>query len=242
MVMKMKKPYTEMDYINDLANLFKQTQYLIDLVNEKNGFHAHMTEEPVNLQEPFGAILWHRRTSMNFPLCIAANMCEIDIMDMIKMELGWAMPQENYDEIMQVLMVIYGLTPDVWLKIRQKGRDYQREKPMDLSYYLGIDLPAYYNAYRPAKIYGRQNGPRSYIRHSIDVVAKRFSNGTELPQQIIWKDGRVFPVEKIDVAQESARLKTGGIGTRFSCWFKGQQRNICYQTQGKWFVETPCFT
>lgn len=242
MVMKMKKPYTEMDYINDLANLFKQTQYLIDLVNEKNGFHAHMTEEPVNLQEPFGAILWHRRTSMNFPLCIAANMCEIDIMDMIKMELGWAMPQENYDEIMQVLMVIYGLTPDVWLKIRQKGRDYQREKPMDLSYYLGIDLPAYYNAYRPAKIYGGQNGPRSYIRHSIDVVAKRFSNGTELPQQIIWKDGRVFPVEKIDVAQESARLKTGGIGTRFSCWFKGQQRNICYQTQGKWFVETPCFT
>ncbi len=138
----MKKPYTEMDYINDLARLFKQTQYLIDLVNEKNGFHAHMTEEPVNLQEPFGAILWHRRTSMNFPLCIAANMCEIDIMDMIKMELGWAMPQENYDEIMQVLMVIYGLTPDVWLKIRQKGRDYQREKPMDLSYYLGIDLTA----------------------------------------------------------------------------------------------------
>ena len=242
MVMKMKKPYTEMDYINDLAGLFKRTQHLIDLVNEKNGFHAHMTEEPVNLQEPFGAILWHRRTSMNFPLCIAANMCEIDIMDMIKMELGWAMPQENYEHVMQVLMLIYGLAPDVWLQIRQKGRDYQREKPMDLSYYLGIDLPAYYNAYRPIKIYGRQNGPLSYIRHSIDVVAKRFSNGTELPQQIIWKDGRVFPVEKIDVAQESARLKTGGIGTRFSCWFKGQQRNICYQTQGKWFVETPCFT
>ena len=49
--MKMKKQYTEMDYINDLARLFEQTQYLIDLVNEKNGFHAHMTQEPVDLQD-----------------------------------------------------------------------------------------------------------------------------------------------------------------------------------------------
>ena len=238
----MKTQYSEADYINDLARHFENTQYLLDLINEKNGFQAHMTEEPIDLQEPFGAILWHRRTSMDFPLCVAANMCEIDILDMIKMEMGWAMPQENYDHVMETLLVIYGLVPEVWVQIREKGRDYQNEKPMDLSYYLGIDLPSYFNAYRPAKKYGKQNNPLSYIRHSIEVVAQRFSNGKELPRQVIWTDGRVFPVEKIDVAQEAARLKTGGIGTRFSCWFKGQQRNICFQKQGQWFVETPCFT
>ena len=173
----MKKQYTEADYINDLARLLQGTQQLLDLVNEKNGFHAHLTEEPVDLQEPFGAILWHRRTNMNYPLCIAANMCDIDILDMVKMEMGWAMPQENYDHVMETLLVIYGFMPDVWLKIKQKGVEYKREKPMDLSYYLGLDLPAYYNAYRPAKIYGKQANTLSYIRHSINVVAKQFSDG-----------------------------------------------------------------
>ena len=245
--MKMMEAKNEMDgfdyasYFDRLNRLSQMTQEMIDLINEKYGFHVHMTQAPIDLREPFGAILWHRRTNMNFPLCVAAELCKIDIMDMIKMELGWAMPQENFDEIMMHLMSIYGITPSIWFKIRQKGREYQKEKPMDLSYYLGIDLPAYYNAYRPAKIYGEQNGPLSYVRHSIDVVAQRFSNGKALPKQIIWKDGRVFPIDKIDVAQESARLETGGIGTRFSCWFKGQQRNICYETQGQWFVESPVF-
>ena len=123
-----------------------------------------------------------------------------------------------------------------------KGRQYQQEKPMDLSYYLGLDLPAYYRAYRPAKVYGKSNSPLSYIRNRIKVIAQRFSNGKELPRQVIWEDGRVFTIDKIDVAQEAARLKTGGIGTRFSCWFNGQQRNVCFQTQGQWFVETPCYT
>ena len=237
----MEIQYNGPEYIDALARHLEKTQYLLDLVNEKTGFHTHLSEEPVDLQEPFGAILWRRRTSMDYPLCIAADMCEIDILDMIKMEMGWAMPQENYDHVMETLLVIYGFMPDVWVQIRQRGLDYQNEKPLDLSCYLGIDLPAYFNAYRPVKIYGKNNNPLSYIRHSIHVVAQRFSNGKELPRQVIWTDGRVFPVDRIDAAQEAARLKTGGIGTRFSCWFKGRQRNICYQTQGKWFVETPCF-
>ncbi len=237
----MKKQYSEADYFNALARHLENTQHLLDLINEKNGFQAHMTQEPVDLQEPFGAILWHRRTNMNFPLCVAANMCEIDILDMIKMEMGWTVPQENYDYVMETLLIIYGFMPDIWKKIKQKGVEYQREKPMDLSCYLGIDLPAYFNAYRPAKIYGKQSNALSYIRHRINVVAKQFSDGKELPRQVIWTDGRVFPIDKIDAAQEAARLKTGGIGTRFSCWIKGQQRSICYQTQGQWFVETPCF-
>ena len=240
--MALKEKYSEIDYVDDLVQLLEKTQYLLDLVNERNGIHAHMTREPVDLREPFGAILWHRRTSMDYPLCIAAQMCEMGVKDMVKMEMGWVMPQDNYDHVMDTLQVIYGFMPDVCRQIRKKGREYQREKPMDLSYYLGIDLPEYYSAYRPAKIYGKQKTPLSYIRQSVDVVARHFSNGKELPHQVIWNDGRVFPVDKIDAAQESARLKTGGIGTRFSCWFKGQQRDICYQTQGQWFVETPSFT
>ena len=241
-MMKMQEPDFEKAYdLSYVVRLGQATQELIETINEKYGFHVHKTQEPINLREPFGAILWHRRTNMNFPVCMAAQACGMAPMDLIKMELGWAMPQENYDQIMTSLLNAYGFTPSIWLKINQKGLDYQQEKPMDLSYYLGIDVPAYYNGYRPTRIYYGQDGRISYIRQKIDVVAQRFANGKELPRQIIWKDGRVFPVDKIDVAQESARLKSGGIGTRFSCWFRGQQRNICYQTPGRWFVETPRF-
>ena len=59
-----------------------------------------------------------------FPLCIAASICQMDILDMVKMEMGWAMPQENYESVMEALMVAYGLMPDVWNKIRQKGKRY----------------------------------------------------------------------------------------------------------------------
>lgn len=235
------KVYTYADYIDDLAQHFRNTKHLIDLINEKNGFDVHMSNDPVNLSEPFGAVLWHRRHSMKYPLCIAANMCQIDIWDMIKMELGWIMPKENYDEVMKTLFVIYGFTPTEWDKLYQKGLKYQNKKPMDLSYYLGVDLPEYFKAYRPANIYGMPAQPLGFIRHGIEVITQKFNNGVELPKQIVWTDGRVFSIDKIDVAQEAARFKTGGVGTRFSCWLKGQQRNICFEDRGSWFVETPRF-
>ena len=233
------KEYTYTDYFNDLTQPLRDTQHLLDLVNENNDFNAHLSTEPVNLSEPFGAILWHRRQSMDYPLCVASSMCQIDMMDMIKIELGWAMPKENYKQIMETLYIIYGFTPREWEKLYQKGIDYQNEKPMDLSYYLGIDLPDYFKSYRPADIYGMAAQPLSYIRRSIEVVTQKFTNGVELPKKVIWNDGRVFSIDKIDIAQEAARFKTGGVGTRFSCWLKGQQRNICFENRGRWFVETP---
>lgn len=236
-----KKEYSYVDYINDLTKHLRDTQHLLDLVNAGNGFHTHLATEPINLAEPFGAVLWHRRQSMDYPLCVASNMCQIDMMDMVKMELGWAMPKENYEQIMEPLYIIYGFTPREWKQLFQKGLDYQNEKPMDLSCYLGIDLPEYFQTYRPANISGMSTQSACFIRHGIEVITRKFSNGVELPKQIIWKDGRVFPIEKIDVAQEAARFKTGGVGTRFSCWLKGQQRNICYEKRGSWFVETPTF-
>ena len=87
----------------------------------------------------------------------------------------------------------------------------------------------------------RKQRVSEYIRSKIRVIAKRLSSGIEFPQCVIWSDGREFPIDKIDSAQERASFETGGVGTRFSCWLKGKQRYIGYEDPGDWFVETPCY-
>ena len=245
--MKMEKAqveeqeYTVLDYLSALARRFKKTQEMLDLLNEKHGTQMRLPQESVNFDEPFGAILWHRRMSMRYPLCIAASLCGMDRREMFRMEMGWAMPREDYDRVMKELLGIYAFLPGEWVRIREKGLACQREEPMDLSEYLGVKIPAFCNADRPAKVYRTQDQPLSYIRHRIEVVARWCADGREIPSQVIWTDGQVFPIDRIDTAQEAVRLTTGGVGTRFSCWFGKQQRNICYQKKGQWFVETPCF-
>lgn len=228
-------------YFEAVVNHLSKTQQILDAVNSRGGYHAHFCDTPINFDEPFGAILWHRRTGMDFPLCVAARMCKISIEDMIKMELGWDIPADSYDCIMRTLYTVYGFMPDEWYSLYKMGMEYQKEKPMDLSYYLDIDLPGYFMEYKPAEVYGLPKAKLSFVRHSIEVLTRKFADGMEIPKKIIWHDGKEYPIEKIDGGQQSARLKTGGIGTRFSCWIRGQQRNICFENDGEWFVETPAF-
>ena len=70
-------------------------------------------------------------------------------------------------------------------------------------------------------------------------MGKTLGAGIEFPVSVVWSDGRVFKIEKIDNAQKHAQFITGGTGTRFSCWLMGKQRNIGYINPGEWFVESP---
>ena len=72
-----------------------------------------------------------------------------------------------------------------------------------------------------------------------EIMGKTLGAGIEFPVSVIWSDGRVFKIEKIDNAQKHAQFITGGTGTRFSCWLMGKQRNIGYINPGEWFVESP---
>ena len=133
----------------------------------------------------------------------------------------------------------YGFDPLEYFRLVKKGEEYRTQKPIDLSEYLGLELNEETLSLMPMEL--RKQRVSEYIRSKIRVIAKRLSSGIEFPQCVIWSDGREFPIDKIDSAQERASFETGGVGTRFSCWLKGKQRYIGYEDPGDWFVETPCY-
>ena len=67
------------------------------------GIHIHVHESPVavDFSEPFGAILWHQRVNTGYPLCIASAFMGMSVEDMIRLEMGWALPdKEKLDGIL----------------------------------------------------------------------------------------------------------------------------------------------
>ena len=152
----------------------------------------------------------------------------------------WALPdKEKLDEVLSTMAFFYGFDPLEYFRLVKKGEEYRTQKPIDLSEYLGLELNEETLSLMPMEL--RKQRVSEYIRSKIRVIAKKLSSGIELPQCVIWSDGREFPIDKIDSAQERASFETGGVGTRFSCWLKGKQRYIGYEDPGDWFVETPCY-
>ncbi len=204
------------------------------------GCHVHESGEKVDFSEPFGAILWHKRVNTGYPLCAAAALAGLSMEDMIRLELGWALPdREKLDEVLSTMAFFYGFDPLEYFRLVKKGEEYRTQKPIDLSEYLGLELNEGTLSLMPAEI--RKQRVSEYTRSRIRVIGKKLESGIEFPQCIIWSDGREFPIDQIDSAQERASFETGGIGTRFSCWVKGKQRYIGYENPGDWFVETPCY-
>ena len=205
------------------------------------GFHAHESAEKVDFSEPFGAILWRKRVNTGYPRCAAAALAGLSIENLIRLEMGWALPEkEKLEEVLAVMAFFYGFDPLEFFRLVKKGEEYRGQKPVDLSEYLGVELNEADLALMPPKI-RKERKPEEYVRSAVRVVCGRLASGIEFPRRVIWTDGREFPIEKIDSAQEHAPFETGGTGTRFSCWLRGRQRNIGYETPGDWFVETPRF-
>ena len=71
------------------------------------------------------------------------------------------------------------------------------------------------------------------------VGAWQIDIAADVADNLSYHIDRVYQETNIDSAQERASFETGGIGTRFSCWFCGKQRFIGYENPGEWFVETP---
>ena len=222
------------DHTRQFLDIFNRSEY------QKLGFHVHKAESEADFTEPFGAILYHRRRSTGYPLCGAAALCGLSAEDLLRIELGWMVPEEEeLKKILAVLCLFYGLDPIQYFALVKKGNEYRAEEPADLSTMLGLTLNEAQLELMPESISGRKK-PSHYERMNIRVVSRPRESGMEFPQEIIWTDGRSFPIERIDRAQNRARFATGGVGTRFSCWIRGQQRYIGYETPGEWFVESPC--
>ena len=70
----------------------------------------------------------------------------------------------------------------------------------------------------------------------VDVTAQFDVDGTIVPLEIQWEDGRRYPIDRILDIRPAASLKAGGAGIRYTCRIGGHQKYL-FLEENKWFVE-----
>lgn len=71
----------------------------------------------------------------------------------------------------------------------------------------------------------------------VDVMAEFSREGSLMPREIIWEDGRRFEVDRVVDVRRAASLKAGGVGMRYLCMICGCPRYLYYEDNNMWFVE-----
>lgn len=220
------------------------TFFYIDSMNREAArlrldVHLRVCTEPVDFSRPFGVILAERREKAGFILWLAAALSGLVMEELFRMEMGWALPApDKLEEALAVLSVCYGFTPREYFLLLKKAEETRRQKPVDLSGRLGVQLTEKTLSLMPPEL-RRETRACDYVRTPVEVQTEPCPGGPDRPKAVIWKDGRRFPIDKIDSARENAAFETGGVGTVFRCWIKGRQRSICCERPGVWFAETP---
>lgn len=70
----------------------------------------------------------------------------------------------------------------------------------------------------------------------VSVVALTRPDGSVIPLQLIWPDGRQWEIDRVLDVRPGVARKAGGEGMRYLCRISGQQREL-WCSQGQWFVE-----
>lgn len=70
----------------------------------------------------------------------------------------------------------------------------------------------------------------------VEVAATFTPEGTIIPQHIRWKDGMIFPIDRVTDIRRSAATKAGGCGLRYTIRIGGRQTYL-FLDEDRWFVE-----
>lgn len=70
----------------------------------------------------------------------------------------------------------------------------------------------------------------------VSILAVHQLDGTIIPKQILWDDGRKFDVDRVTDMRQAASLKSGGQGMRYSCEIMGVPMFL-FHDEVQWFVE-----
>ena len=70
----------------------------------------------------------------------------------------------------------------------------------------------------------------------VEVTAVFTPDGTVRPQTVRWEDGTVYVIDRVLDIRQSAALKAGGCGLRYTCRIRGQQTYL-FLDEDRWFVE-----
>ena len=79
----------------------------------------------------------------------------------------------------------------------------------------------------------------------VAVQADFTENGTMIPKEITWEDGSKYEIDRITDIRQSAAMKAGGQGDRYTISVRGQQSFLFFERSpnqtgnciGRWFVE-----
>lgn len=74
------------------------------------------------------------------------------------------------------------------------------------------------------------------MKQYVSVTAIFDEDGNLLPINIVWEDGRKFPIDKVTDVRYAASLKAGGAGIRYTCQIGGKKRYLFLEDQ-RWFVD-----
>ncbi|MBR2390996.1 MAG: hypothetical protein IKB06_00700 [Clostridia bacterium] len=74
------------------------------------------------------------------------------------------------------------------------------------------------------------------MRKNITVIAKMDENGKITPLSILWSPSLSIEIDKVVDIRKKASLKGGGMGIRYTCLIKNQQRYL-WLDENIWFVE-----
>ena len=74
------------------------------------------------------------------------------------------------------------------------------------------------------------------MRKNISVIAKMDESGLITPLTILWSPSEKFDIEKVVDIRSKASTKGGGIGLRYTCKIKGQEKYL-WLDEYTWFVE-----
>lgn len=74
--------------------------------------------------------------------------------------------------------------------------------------------------------------PKVYV----EVIARIDPEGRLFPLEVIWEDGRSFPITRITDIRRASSMKAGGTGIRYSCVINNQSTYIFFE-EDRFFVE-----
>lgn len=74
------------------------------------------------------------------------------------------------------------------------------------------------------------------MRKNVTVIAKMDNNGFVTPLTIVWENGKKYDIDKVLDVRKKASLKGGGMGNRYTCKIKNQERFL-WLDEYVWFVE-----
>ena len=76
------------------------------------------------------------------------------------------------------------------------------------------------------------NNVKVYVQVKVDFR----EDGIMLPRKITWEDGRKYTIDRVKRCERRASRKAGGMGLMYTCMVGGQEVNLFYEENMKWFV------